>query len=218
MTNAAKTALALVLLMAATWGCSSTRTITEEVPPQVDLRIYRTIGVLDVAVGNHSAPLQNDATRKLIATLQAAQPGVRLLELGSERHLLATLGKSRLDAAAVREICRLNGVEALIASQMEVMPVSPSLKFGDALTSLSAKATVNASLTSKLYEMPSGASLWSDVVSGKWTVAGFRLTETAISDIRMNDPNEKYDQMVSDLVYAVTKSFRPTYVKRRVPK
>lgn len=208
--------LLMLLLVSLSWGCSGTKTITVEVPPRFDLRVYNTIGVLDVEVSNQSAMLQRDATRKLIATLQNAQPGVRLLELGSERQLLARMGKSRLDAVAVKAICQENGVDALITSQMEISPVNPSIKLGDALTSLSAKATINASMTAKLYEMPSGASLWSDVVSGKWTIAGFNLTETALSNVRFDDFNEKYSKMVSDLVFAVTKSFRPTYRRERV--
>jgi hypothetical protein len=214
--QAGKGLLVLTLPVLLFWGCSGTRTITVEVPPRFDLRAYHTIGILDVEVSNQSVPLQSDATRKLIATLQNAQPGVRLLELGSEQRLLAKLGKSRLDAEAVKAICRESGVDALIASQMDISPVNPSLKFGDSLTSLSAKATISASMTSKLYELPSGASLWSDVVSGKWTVAGFNLTETALSNVRVEDPNEKYAKMASDLIYAVTKSFRPTYRKQRV--
>lgn len=216
--TSANVAVALVLLLLALWGCSSTRTITEELPPQVDLRVYRTIGMFDIAASNQSALLQDDATRKFIAALQNAQPGTRLLELGSERQQLSALGKTRLDAVAVKQICRQNGVEALISGRMEVSPVNPSLTFGEALTSLSAKATVNASLSAKLYEMPSGASLWSDVASGKWTIAGFNLSENALSNVQMSDPNEKFSQMVSDLVYTVTKSFRPSYRKRRVPR
>ena len=214
----AKIVLLMALPVLMTWGCSSTRIITEELPPVVDLHAYRTIGVFDIEVSNQSAPLQRDATRKLIATLQNSQPGTRLLELGSEGQALAALGKSRLDTAAVKEICGRNGVEALIAGQMEVSPLNPSLKLGEALTSLSAKAVVHASLAVKLYEMPSGASLWSDVVSGKWTIAGFNLSESSLSDFQMKDPNEQYGKMVSDLVNAVTKSFRPTYRQRRVPR
>ena len=211
-----KVFLSLSLLLAMCWGCSGAKTITVEVPPRFDLRTYNTVGVLDVEVSNRSAPLQRDATRKLIAALQNAQPGVRLLELGSERQILARMGKSRIDAVAVKAICQENGVDALITSQMEISPVNPSIKLGDALTSLSAKATINASMTAKLYEMPSGASLWSDVVSGKWTIAGFNLTETALSNVRIDDLNEKYSKLVSDLIHAITKSFRPTYRQERV--
>jgi hypothetical protein len=214
--QSAKVTMMLALLAAAVWGCSSTRYITEEIPPQVDLRAYRTIGVLDVVVSNHSAELQRDATRKFIASLQNAQPGTRLLELGAERQVLAALGKNRLDAAAIKAICRKNDVDALITGRIDVSEVNPSLNFGKKMTSLSAKATVNASMAAKLYEMPSGASLWSDVVSGKWTIAGFKWSESALSKVQVNDPNEKYNRMVSDLVYAVTRSLRPSYRKRRV--
>lgn len=217
MIQSAKITLSLALLVAAAWGCSSTRYVTEEIPPRVDLRVYQTIGVLDVAVSNQSAALQRDATRKFIASLQDAQPGIRLLELGEEQQALAARGKSRLDGAAVKDICRQNEVDALITGRIDVSEVNPSLKFGKEMTSLSAKATVNASMTAKLYEMPSGASLWSDVVSGKWTIAGFKWSESTLNKVQVNDPNEKYDRMVSDLVHAVTRSLRPSYRKRRVP-
>lgn len=207
------TSLLLLLLV---WGCSGTRTITVEVPPRVDLRTYQTIGMLDVEVSNQSLTLQRDATRKLIAALQNAQPGVRVLELGSERQQLARLGKTRLDAAAVKALCREHGVEALISSQLEISQMQPSLKFGDALSSLSAKATVNATLTARLYELPSGASLWSDVVSGTWTLAGFNMTETALGNVRIDDPQQTYSSMISELIHAVTQSFRPSFRKQRV--
>lgn len=204
------------LLILLTWGCSGTRTITVEVPPRVDLRVYQSIGIFDVEVSNPSPALQRDATRKLIASLQHSQPGVRLLELGSERRQLARLGKSRLDAAAVKAVCREHGVDALISSQLEIAPLQPSLKFGDALSSLSARATVNATLTAGLYELPSGASLWSDVVSGKWTLAGFNMSETALDNLRIDDPQETYRSMISELIDAVTQSFRPSYRRERV--
>lgn len=208
--------LVLSLLVGMLWGCSGAKTITVEVPPIVNLRAYQTVGVLDVEINNPSAALQQDASRKFIATLQNAQPGVRVLELGSQRRLLQMLGRARLDAEAVKAICRENAVDALLVSQIEMSAVNPTIKFGEALTSLSAKAVINASMNAKLYEMPSGASLWSDVVSGKWTVAGFDLSETALSNVRVNDLNDKYSKMISDLVYAVTKGFRPTYRKERV--
>jgi hypothetical protein len=214
--KSAKITVSLALLAAAVWGCSSTRYVTEEVPPQVDLRVYRTIGVLDIAVSNQSVALQKDASRKFIASLQNAQPGIRLLELGTEQQVLAARGDSRLDAAAVKDICRQNKVDALITGWIDVSEIGPSLKFGKKMTSLSAKATVNASMTAKLYEMPSGASLWSDVASGKWTIAGFKWSESALGNVQISDPNEKYGRMVSELVNAVTRSLRPSYRKRRI--
>ena len=78
-------ALATVVLILA--GCSSPKVLA---PPRVDLDGYGTIGIV-VFSSNSTGGLNDYATRHFLQSVQAGQPGVRVLELGEESRVLSAV-------------------------------------------------------------------------------------------------------------------------------
>jgi len=207
----------LPLLLAAllfSWGCGS-KTIVVTIPPKVDLQTYKVIGVIEFGAEGEDV-LRQDATQKFLQSLQAAQQGVLLLELGSEKDVLRSVGAETLDAPAIRAIAAKNGVDAVLTGLLKVSEAKPELQLGRDFKSLSAKASVDGGLSAKIRESRSGATLWTNSASGKWSVASLNITDRGASSFGLSDPQAKYDKMVTALVNAVTEDFWPTYQRRRV--
>ena len=98
------TVLIALLLTTVLVACSSKK-ITVKIPPQIDLRAMGTIGVVGFDVQS-TERLPGDITLKVIQHLQAAQPGVPILELGNQANILREVGYGTLDTEAVKAIGR----------------------------------------------------------------------------------------------------------------
>jgi len=85
---------AFALLLALVLGCS--HTVVVPVPPRMDLKSVGTLGLVEFA-SNADAALSSRATREFEAQIHAAQPGTRLVDLGSREALLAAVGSRQLD-------------------------------------------------------------------------------------------------------------------------
>ncbi len=208
---------AVLLLLASllfAWGCGG-KTVVVTIPPKVDLKAYKVIGVIEFAAEGEEA-LRADATQKFLQSMQAAQQGILLLELGREEEVLRSVGAETLDPPAIRAIAAKNGVDAVLTGMVKVSEAKPDLKLGMDLKSLSAKASVDGGLSAKIRESRSGATLWTNSASGKWSVANLSITARGPASFGVSDPKAKYDKMVTALVNAVTGDFWPTYQRRKV--
>ncbi len=194
-------------------GC--TKTITVELPPQVDLKSWPVIGIVDFAADTHK-DLAPAATQKFMMRIQSAQPGVRLLELGSKEQVLQALHRRELDPETIKSIGDKYGVQAVLLGRLEISDVKPSVAFSPDLTAASANASVNGELSAKLLETATGATVWSNGAHGKWSVGGVTLTSGGLSNVGFIDPKEKYEQMLRDLTWTATNDFRPRYEKHQV--
>src|SRR6267143_4606176 len=63
-------------------GCSGSRYVTVRVPPEVDLRSYQAVGIIEFG-SNADATINRYATQRFQSSVQSAQPGTRLVELGT---------------------------------------------------------------------------------------------------------------------------------------
>ena len=116
--NALLTLIVLTLLVT---GCSSTRTVSVPVPPRVDLARYQTIGLVTfTSTGNGNAELEQQSTQQFLAAVQDAQPGTRVVELGSEDEVLASVHRNAWDAATIRAMKEKHGVEAILTGRLDV--------------------------------------------------------------------------------------------------
>jgi hypothetical protein len=193
------------------------RMVTVTVPPRVELTTYPSIGVIEF-VSPQSGLLGADATRKLIANLHGAQPGVRILELGSQTKLLQEVGQSELDFRAIRAIGEKYRVTVVLTGTVELSEPRPDVNFSTSLSSISAKAKVEGRMSAKLWETASGASTWSNSSWGNWTVGGISLSSDGNISAGYHYPKEKQDQILMSLVKALNGDFWPTYEKRKVEK
>ena len=194
-------------------GCSHTEKV--RVPPRVDLVAYRTIGIIDFSITAES-DLRQYVTQHYIQTVQSAQPGVRLLELGTKEHVLKTVSHKQLDLAAIKSIGRSYHVDALIFGHFNASEPKPSVRLSSRWQSMQAGAIIEASLNSKLWETDSGVTLWSNSTSRREPVASLSADTSGNIEFGASDPKETYGNLVPELVYANTSDFRPYYVNRKV--
>lgn len=205
--------LALAVLVAGTalLGACASRTILVEVPPKMDLGRFKTIGIIEFDAGQ-DVGLGVQATRRFIESVQSAQPGTLILELGRMNSLLKTVGRTKLDAEAIKAIARKKGCDAVFTGNLTVSDVKTEVSLRSlSPRGVSAKAKVDGALRVKLYHTASGALAWSDSAKGEWTLARARLMH-----VHINDPDETYDDMINDLVYATTRDLRPTRERRPI--
>ena len=204
------------LLAAALGPACATHHIVVEQPPRVDLHQFGTVGIIEFTASD-GYPLQQEVTHRFLATLQGAQPGVRVLELGSEREVLAAVGRPSLDAEALRAVAEKYRVDVLLAGELVVSKVRPRVTVGEAgLRSIAASAQVDGALRAKLRDTDAGLTLWTNGAHGTWTLGGVGLGPTGHPAVGVNDPAQTYDQMLSELVALTTNDFRSTYERREV--
>lgn len=203
--------LAVLAMVAA--GCAS-RTIEVEIPPRMDLR-SSTIGL----IGFTAVPadkLSQTTTQRFMAAIQAAQPGVRFLELGTMEQLLRAVGRERIDPQAIQIIGKRYKVDSVFTGSYEIFDAKPKVSVDR--DSLRASAWVHMSLAARLWDTRDGATVWINSRSGEWPVADLRVEAGQSVSVNVSDPEERYGDFMKQLVRAVTEDFRPQYEKRRVAR
>ncbi len=211
------TTLAVTMLI----GCGGgSRNVTVTVPPRVDLKAYNTIGIIEFSSNDQQADLQQFTTQRFVQTMQSSQPGVRVLELGSEERVLASVNHQELDVDAIAAIRKKYRVDALVTGDLDISQVKPKVRLSTSLTSLkslSAQANVEASLSARLIETQSGATLWTNSARETASVAHVNLA-SAGGNFGAGSPEDAYGSLLQGLVTRTTHDFRPTYEQRRIPK
>lgn len=199
----------LGLLLLVTSACSK----KVKMPPRIDLTFFDVIGLIEFtsdAEGN----LPAFTTQKFLAAIQASQPGLQVLELGSQQRLLQTENSNELDLTTIKAIGVRQRVSALFAGHLDVTDVRPSLRVPGSLTSISLSAEVEATLTARLYDTSNGATLWTSSATGKGKVAHASLDSGGIPRFDASDPENAYAKLAHALVYEITRDFRERWEKQ----
>jgi hypothetical protein len=201
------------LLMAVLLGCS--HSVVVPVPPRMDLKTFGTLGLVDFA-SNSDASINSRATREFQAQIHAAQPGTRLVELGSREALLTSVGSRQLDLEAYRKISAKYGVDAIFVGDIAYSDPVTNVKIGD-LSKLEGgmRTEVRGDMSARLVETRTGASVWS---SSSWARRQInRLNVSSQQGISGSTHNENpQEEMLPALVVNLTPDFRPTSVRQQV--
>jgi hypothetical protein len=211
--------LALVLVCLTAAGCSSTRTIRVQVPPRVDLHAYPSVGLVTFnSSGN--ADLQRLSTQRFLQEIQSAQPGTRVIELGAEADLLASIHRNSWDDETLKLLKQSRGLDVIVLGQLDVQRAKPKVEFSASAVwkAVNVRADVNASLSARLVETASGATMWTDSSRLTTTLANANVNDHGGGTIGIRDTQAVYGDMIDHLVCDITDAFRPHYVLRRVPK
>lgn len=205
--------LVLMCSVAMLWACSHTVVVT--VPPRMELQSFGTLGIVEFT-SNSDPAVNNQTTREFQAHIHAAQPGTRILELGSREEMLAAVGSRQLDASALRRIGEKYGVDAIFIGNIAYSQPKTEVRVTDA-TKLEGgvRIEVRGDISGRLVETRTGANVWS---SSAWARRPLgRLSVSAdqgvSSSMRRSDPRE---EMVPTLVYHLTQDFRPSSVREQV--
>jgi hypothetical protein len=215
--NSKSKSLALISILAigiiVFFGCSHREKVL--IPPRMDLRPYGTIGIIEFS-SNSESELGQDVTQRYMQTLQAAQPGVRILELGTKEQVLKKIRLGQLDPEAIRAIGKAYRVDALTFGQLSVSEPKPNVRLSSTWESLQAGADIEASLITKLWETASGATLWTRSSRRTETVASLGADTSGNVSFGATDPSESYGKLVPNLVWDNTHDFRSHYEWRKV--
>jgi hypothetical protein len=205
--------LEMATAMLILFGCSHTEKVL--MPPRVVLSNYNTIGVIEFST-NAEDTLKPYMTQNFIQYVQSAQPGTRILELGDEGQILRSLGQNNLNPETIQSIGKKYNVDALILGHLEVSEIKPKINVYTAAKSLSAKAYIEAALSTRILETGSGATFWTRVSSSKAKVAKIKVFDAGSVSFGISDPKDKYGKLVPELAYANTSDFRSYYEYRTV--
>ena len=202
----------MVLVYVAASGCGPGR-IRVMVPPQIDLKAHEVIGVIDFRCSSEDE-LGPFATERFIDVARQDQGMVRIVRLGTEGEALEAVGQDRLDAAAFKVLGEKHGVQTIVTGDLVFSEVRPKVSLGHSLTHIGVAADVHATLAVQMVEAASGASLWSRSAGATQRIGGASFSKDSVG-LAVGDPQEAYQGLVNNLVYAVTPEFRPTWEWRR---
>lgn len=197
-------------------GCSSPKTVLVPVPPRVQLQQYGTLGL--VAFDSNGNPaVSARVTREFESSVQAAQPGTRIVDLGSRGDVLASVGARQFDQQALRRIGEKYGIDAIFVGSLTYSePKKADVNLAD-ITKLegSVRVEVRGDIDSKLVETRSGASVWSSSAWARRPVGQLNVSadQGVSGGLRSANPRE---EMVPALVLHLTQDFRASTVRQRV--
>ena len=207
------TGLMLTLPVAMLWACS--HTVVVPVPPRMDLQGFGTLGIVEFT-SNSDSSINSQSTQEFQAHIHAAQPGTRILELGTREEMLAAVGSRQLDADALRRIGEKYGVDAIFIGSIAYSQPKTDVKITDS-TKLEGgvRVEVRGDMVGKLVETRTGANVWSSSAWARRTLGAVSLSadQGVSGSMRKSNPRE---EMVPTLVYHLTQDFRPSSVRQEV--
>jgi hypothetical protein len=175
-------------------------------PPRVDLKPYGTLGLIQLE-SNAKGTLTEYTSQRLLRSVQEAQPGTPVIELGTMSYVLGAIGRSEMDFEAVKLLNAKYGIGAVVVGKLDVEKVKPSVKIGALLKDMTVSAFVEATLVVRLVETSSGATAWSNSAQGRENVASVSLMKgDTWFDAR--EPEKAYGNLVDQLVSVITEDFR----------
>ena len=202
----------LLAALATLPGCSST--VVVSVPPRMELRSYGTLGVVQFS-SNSDGAIDVLATRQFQEQVQAAQPGTRLIELGSRQALLGAVGAAQLDADAARKIGAKFGVAAIFLGEIVYAEPTADVKVTDlARLDGAVRAEIRGDISARLIEAASGASVWSSSAWARRQIGGVRVSAAQGISGSVSTKADPRRDMVPALVYQLTHDFRPSSVRQ----
>jgi hypothetical protein len=184
------------------------------VPPEIDLLPYERVGLISFSVENAKGQLDEMATQRFLQEITRFQRGVQVIELGPLDEVLGKIIKTSLDQEAMRAIGEHFGVTSFFHGKIKVSDVKPDVDIAALIKSLRVRVSFNISMTARLFSTETGATLWTDSVFRKESLASMSMGQNKIPYFDVKDQDETYKILVEHMVYELTRDFRPT--KRRL--
>jgi hypothetical protein len=183
------------------------------VPPVIDLKEHEIIGIIQFTSSNQGqlGPL---ATRKFTESARRDQGIIRVVELGSEAEVLRAIGHDRLDPDAFKALGEKYQVSTIITGEVVVSDVRPDLSITPGGGFVSLAAEVDASLTARMTETETGASIWSSSAEATRRVGNVSVFGKKDVAFDAQDPEKAYGKLIDELVEETTRDFRVTWERK----
>jgi hypothetical protein len=184
------------------------------VPPEVDLISFERVGLISFSLEGAEGRLDELATQRLLQEITFHQRGVQIIEMGTLGDVLEKIDKNSLDQEAVTAIGEHFGVTSFIYGKINVSEVKPQVDIGALIRRLSISAAFTISATARFVSTETGATLWTDSVSRKDSLAFMSMGKDQIPYFDVRDQEEAYRELIERLIHDLSRDFRPT--KRRL--
>ena len=212
-------AFAALLLFGSQTGCSSYDTIQVPVAPRVSLATYPTIGLVTFASDKADNEMRRLATQQFLEAVQYAQPGTRIVELGEEGRVLGSVDRKKWEPKTFMAIKKKHGVDAVFIGRFDVEKTKPNVSLSAAIVrSLSVSTDVKGTLSAKLIETDSGATMWTNSSARTQTVSAVQFDDMGRGGFGASDPKKAWGEMIGCLTSEITDDFCTHYITKRVPK
>jgi hypothetical protein len=205
-----------VVVLAMVAGCAgSARQPAQTImaPPRVDLAPQQMIGVLQFD-SKAKGKLGALATRRFVESARRDQGMLRVMELGRGWKALRTMGQKDWSPAAYKAIGAQNGLKSIFVGEISVSSVRPTLSLASALRSGTVTAEVDATLSVRLVEVETGATLWSASAGTSKSLGQISAFGGGEFGFEAENADEAYGLLVDALVDQVTADFHATSVRR----
>ena len=179
-------------------------------PPLVELSGLGAIGMIDFA-GTGPTGLAPRASRQFLASLQSAQPGVAVLELGPRERVLAAVGGNTLDPDTIRAIGAKYDLDAILVGEVQTRESQPHVSLHE-LSSVTASAEIEGVLHAQIFETRRGATVWTTSAETRAPLARVELSSFGLEDVDTNEPEQVRVAIVRELVSQATADFQPRWV------
>lgn len=202
----------LILIVCFLFGCSKTALVY--VPPQVDLNEYGKIGIIYFTT-NADPSISRYATQKFQEYIHTTQPGIRFIELGTQKEILDEVNSSQFDSKAIQKIGKKYNVASFFHGDIEYSDIKTEMDMANLLDlKVNVKTYINATLSAQLNEAASGAIIWNNSVSFKRTLSNVKYSKDGDSSFGMGGYHEAHKKLIPDMIDAITRDFRGKYVKQ----
>jgi hypothetical protein len=203
--------LALAATLAAACAHEAPRPPPVLAPPRLELGELGAIGMIDFAATG-APDLAPAASQQFLASVQSAQPGVAVLELGSRDAVLAAVGRGALDAETIRAIGEKYDLDAILVGELETREIRPQVSMRE-LSSFRASAEIAGVLRARILETQRGATLWTTAAETRAALASVALDPVRGSgDVDADAPEQVRFAIVRELVTQATEDFQPHWV------
>lgn len=188
-------------------ACSHTTYV--EVAPRLDLRPIGPVGLVTFNTVNARPSLGEHATRQFAERVLGAQSGIEVLEIEPSDSLLQ-LGEAKgFGPEFAQAVGKEKGMSAVFLGELLVTGAKPEGVVAD-VRNMQVGASVNGTLTVKLYSVKSGGTMWASSSTATEKVSNFSLSGGRPS-ISARDPDDAYEAALARLVDDVTTDMRPTW-------
>jgi len=203
--------LAVVLSLLVITGCASNPPARRVwVGPRVDLKPYETIGMVEFSSTSKGA-LAALATRKFTEAARRDQDMLRMVDVGTQKAALASVGKDQWNPEACRAIGRKHEVRTMFRGTLTISKVRPTVQISALLNSGQVTANVEATLEVEMIEVETGASIWSRSATSARTLGQVGVFGGRDYVFNAADPQSAYGDLVDSLVAQVAQDLQGSW-------
>jgi hypothetical protein len=181
-----------------------------QVPARLDLAPYGRVALVMFSAEQPNNGISSLATRRFAEALLASQSGIELLELSPADSSLMGLPSSGDGISLAQALGKQRNVPAVFMGSLKLSNVKPRGHI-DA-SGVNVRTGVSAELTVRLLSTSTGGTVWRSSAEANGTIGRLNISERMPS-IALRDKEEAYGEVVDELVSAVTRDLRPTWIK-----